>query len=419
MKEVDFKMNFSKKKISLFLVFGVFLLALSFLSTLNQVQIQTKNERIVSQPIIIIEPKQPKIAGSWDLDSAIVIDGDGDGVDEYNWTTAVAEEWCSGSGTEQDPYLLENITISVNNAGAALQIQDSGVFFTLHNVTITNINATGDGLYLLNVENATIDTCNFINNGRDGIIMENVNFTGLTTVISTGNNDDGLQMTNCVMNAIETSNFSLNADDGGYLANCTYNAFSGCYFSTNVGDGLVLEDSDYNNVTIQANTNNRGLVLIDSDHCIITGGEFKDNTVVGMLIAEDNGDSKNNTVYFNTFENNGINGCDNSTLPNAWNLGTIGNVWDDYPGADEDDDGIGDTPYEIDGTAGAADNYPIFSDGKELVIIPSPGVSSESEKKKETSITTIILFAVIFVSVLGGMVILLRLIRIAPKTKRK
>jgi hypothetical protein len=45
---------------------------------------------------------------------------------------------------------------------------------------------------------------------------------------------------------------------------------------------------------------------------------------------------------------------------NDWDNGTIGNYWDDYVGVDVNQDGIGDTPYLIDGTAGSVDNYPIF-----------------------------------------------------------
>ncbi|MFX0188742.1 MAG: right-handed parallel beta-helix repeat-containing protein [Candidatus Hodarchaeota archaeon] len=418
-------MNFSKRKTSLLVTFGVILLALSIFSTFTQIQDKSVNSAF--QTPNTIENKQPKSAGSWSFESAIVINATGDGVSNYNWTTASAEEWCSGSGTEGDPYLLENMTISVNNTGAGLQILNSGVFFTLHNVTVTNVNATGDGLSLYNVENGTVNTCYFSNNGRDGIIMENVNITTLTGVTATGNGDDGLHMINSVVNTIGTCNFSVNGDDGGYLANCTYNGISGSYFSTNL-DGLYLEDSDSNNMTIQANFNLRGLVLNDSDDCIITGGEFKNNTVVGVLISEDNGDSVNNTIYFNTFENDADNGAepdavnavDNSTLPNAWDYGTIGNIWSDYSGVDENDDSIGDTPYSIGGTAGAVDNYPIFSDGPEPVIIPAPSVHSDSDDTtKETSATAIILFAVIFAGVLGGLLVLSRFIRISPKTKRK
>lgn len=58
-----------------------------------------------------------------------------------------------------------------------------------------------------------------------------------------------------------------------------------------------------------------------------------------------------------------------------WDNGVIGNSWDDYDGFDTDDNGIGDTPYPINGTAGSVDNFPIYDDGPETgpsIIINSP-----------------------------------------------
>ena len=42
---------------------------------------------------------------------------------------------------------------------------------------------------------------------------------------------------------------------------------------------------------------------------------------------------------------------------NIWDNGTVGNFWDDYHGTDNNNDGIGDTPYVIDGNN--QDNYPL------------------------------------------------------------
>jgi hypothetical protein len=55
---------------------------------------------------------------------------------------------------------------------------------------------------------------------------------------------------------------------------------------------------------------------------------------------------------------------------NVWDNGTVGNYWDDYSGADDDDDGIGDTPYtNISGDAGTQDNFPIWWDPPRISII--------------------------------------------------
>jgi parallel beta-helix repeat protein len=63
-------------------------------------------------------------------------------------------------------------------------------------------------------------------------------------------------------------------------------------------------------------------------------------------------------VYSNNFIMNSVQAYDDGG--NAWDGGLVtgGNYWSDYSGLDEDDDGIGDTPYQIDG--GSQDNYPLM-----------------------------------------------------------
>ena len=72
-----------------------------------------------------------------------------------------------------------------------------------------------------------------------------------------------------------------------------------------------------------------------------------------------------NYIFNNTFIGNGLPAEDNSSN-NFWDNGAIGNSWDNYVGVDLNDDGIGDSPYSITGTAGSQDRYPIYSDGDDI-----------------------------------------------------
>jgi len=68
-------------------------------------------------------------------------------------------------------------------------------------------------------------------------------------------------------------------------------------------------------------------------------------------------DSSENVLYHNNIVDNAVQAIDLSL--NVWDNGYEGNYWSDYDGADDNGDGIGDTPYMID--ADSIDNYPLIT----------------------------------------------------------
>lgn len=137
----------------------------------------------------------------------------------------------------------------------------------------------------------------------------------------------------------------------------------------------------------------RGILIDNSSGCIISGNTIihnqdhsiyvwysNNNTVTGNTMAFNNwagiflSSSNNNTVIYNTISNNSVgfgfahsnnskiycnNIMDNTNQVNTWgslNTDWEGNYWSDYNGTDLNGDGIGETPYIIDGSN--QDNYP-------------------------------------------------------------
>ncbi len=65
----------------------------------------------------------------------------------------------------------------------------------------------------------------------------------------------------------------------------------------------------------------------------------------------------NMNIYHNNLINNPTNAIDNSEGSNLWDY----NYYDDYTGEDLDGDGIGDIPYDIEGSAGEQDLHPYMN----------------------------------------------------------
>jgi len=122
-------------------------------------------------------------------------------------------------------------------------------------------------------------------------------------------------------------------------------------------DGIVVDQfSDLNQVTFNGVNDNigTGILLFDADGCTVNENTVSNN-YNGIYIDTGTG----NTVFHNNLFANTVHATD--VVPNAWDDGTEGNYWDDYTGTDSGGDGIGDTPYtDIDGGAGAQDNYPLM-----------------------------------------------------------
>jgi len=123
-----------------------------------------------------------------------------------------------------------------------------------------------------------------------------------------------------------------------------------------VNNGIEIR-SDYNFIigNIISN-NNHGIKLSNSSNNTISNNNIINNTV-GIYLKYYSND---NIIYHNNLINNTQNA--NSTGNNNWYNTTLkqGNYWDDYNGSDKNNDGIGNTPYNISGER-CQDLYPFMS----------------------------------------------------------
>ena len=166
----------------------------------NEVVEENNNKRINTNTIQDIET--PKF---WNLTgNPIYIN---DWMCKYSWRkTSEDYDWCSGSGTVEDPYVIENVIIDGQKSDSCITIRNSRAYFILRNCTLYNAGGSffnwGAGIKLVNTKNGWVLN-NSLNNNENGILeicghnnkfLKNVvkiNLNGLYFLFSDENNITG------------------------------------------------------------------------------------------------------------------------------------------------------------------------------------------------------------------------------------
>jgi parallel beta-helix repeat protein len=420
-------------------------------------------------------------AGFWNNLTFIHITGS-------NWTLTNQSDWCSGSGTFGDPYLIENMIINASGSptGCGIFIENSNsVYFKIRNITIfeatngiklenTNngflinnilLNNIESGIYAVNCVNNTISINQLINNGLYGVhlssnCLNNKILGNIAKNDGTNLQDAGIYLENfCINNEIkknlvyDNNVYGINIEDsceGNIIFNNTLKNVAAnlqdygirldndCHqnnISLNIikdlnSYAIMLVTSDENSVSnnniidcalgfymliahqseIFGNIisdcnmgilmsacddgkifgnyiNNTGShairIIINCDNNELHDNIIKDNINIGVQL--DDPSDVNNLFYKNSFISNRIHAIDNGTST-LWNITMIGNYWDNYSGTDLNNDNIGDTPYNLPGSANATDNLPIVDNGPPIIIINDPTSSSYGADAPEFNI---------------------------------
>jgi len=130
--------------------------------------------------------------------------------------------------------------------------------------------------------------------------------------------------------------------------------------------GIELVNTSRGQIILNNCSNNYSGIYLDGGcfNNTLISNYIDSNSQYGIILNVTTG----NFVFNNSFISNFINGYDNG-VGNFWNNGSLGNYWDDYTGIDENDDGIGDSPYNVLGIAGSQDYNPIWFDGFEANLL--------------------------------------------------
>ena len=253
----------------------------------------------------------------------------------------------------------EHVIIDGDQKGDVIKIAASGV--TIKGFTIMNSDVSCAGIDI-NMSHYHTITMNIIQSNYYGIKMYSSNGNNISYNIITDNLYHGISSEACHYNIINDNEMNENGLSGLYI-----------HFTS------TFNEAKYN--IINSNGLNTGASFYDES---LAGGVVLDtacrsNSVVSNDIesnqigANSEGANENNILYYNNFIDN-VESNAKDTTKNDWNKKgeSIGNYWSDYTGIDADGDGIGDTPYPIEG-GDNEDVYPLMdSSNPQEPIIEGP-----------------------------------------------
>ncbi|MBN1800015.1 MAG: right-handed parallel beta-helix repeat-containing protein [Candidatus Lokiarchaeota archaeon] len=269
-------------------------------------------------------------------------------------------------------YRSDNNTISNNHI---TKNTGTGIYFIVsNNNTISNNVAnhqTGGGIYVLNYSNNNTVVQNIAsNNSAHGMRVEYYSdYNQIINNNASNNRQNGINLySECRNNTISNNIFNDNRYGINVEDNCDNNTIMGNEAQNlatfNQLCGICSKSSSYNRFLENriVGVNWSGIAFInDNTNNLVYKNVVKDCTLNGIqFLFGDN----NNTIYRNFFVENGANGTTNardSGAYNRWNNGSLGNLYGNYAGNDTVAPfGIGDTPYNLSGSSGSQDDFPIM-----------------------------------------------------------
>ena len=258
-----------------------------------------------------------------------------------------------------------------------------GSYYELTSNSIDNSNIINNKILYCYINRTALNPLDFTDAGA--IILINTNkttiekqsFSNTTTGISLYYSNNNTIKNNTLYNQLigiylRDSNFNeiegnlIYKNNRGiniiYSLNCSISKNN---ISWNYEQGIVASQNDFINIYLNNISNNQeyGIDNSGGDGFNITRN-YITNNAIGIYFDSNSDDS---VSYSNSFINNTYHAEDEGSN-NNWNYDGVGNFWDNYTGKDENDDGIGDSTYNVPGSALSTDNFPIWWDAPVINI---------------------------------------------------
>jgi parallel beta-helix repeat protein len=249
-----------------------------------------------------------------------------------------------GNGTKEDPYIIENYNITTTYNKAIT------VSTTTLSIIIRNCYLSGHS-YGIYISNARYDTVEIMNNTCNNNLVNgiNIHYTSRTVVKNNTctKNTKGMYFIYGNEAIVSNNNCSGNSDYGLQFLHCDAGLITSNILQNNGGYGLYLAHG--------------------VNYHVVHHNRFVDNNKGGESQGYDNGEGN---IWYDV-------------------LSSEGNYWSDWSGINY---------YNIDGSAGKTDKYPLDEDGI------SPTVTTETSTTSEVTIYFMLDFIVIILVVLRRMI---------------
>ncbi len=304
------------KKESL-LVFGLLLLIITSglipIFTQNDIKIQniTSNDKLKSESRSIEEvsddflytKSEINIFNNSELNltsrDPIKIDSN----DDFNKTAS--EEGWNGSGSEINPYIINNYKIDAIGSSHGIYIGNTTYHFEIKNCHIYNATNPGKdegyGLHLFNVTNGRINNIILEENFKEGIKIKNSLQIKINENIISNNQKNGISINNSSSITADSNSFFKNMDKGINIEQSNDLEFTSNKIQNNKFNGVVIKNSEF--IDIKNNqineTRGPGILLHNSNNNFIQNNNIKSNDIGLKSFKSEDDKIKNNNISNN------------------------------------------------------------------------------------------------------------------------